>query len=169
MRQVTGLIWMSLLAAGCTPTDALLPEYRGSAPLPGADGTPYEDSEPLPPEEVTGQCGETHVVDMTLTGFVVDAQWQPVAGMEVWLEERNWTPLNSHGETVTDENGRYELALTDLPIVEGCWGIGPQFYVVSEDGPAWCEVPANMQLVIAWLDETLEADISGYPCVLLED
>lgn len=167
MRHVARLTALPLLLAACAAPDsaASLPEFSG-APLPGEDGTPYEDAEPLDPADATGQCGDVHIVDMTLTGYVVDDQWQPVDGIDVWLEERNWTPLNSHGEGRTDGTGRFRLELTDVPIVEGCWGIGPQFYVVSEAGAAACEVPANMQLVIAWLDDTLEADISGYPCVL---
>ena len=164
LRLVAGL---SLFVACTPPSELDLPQFVG-APPPGEDD-PYEGADPLDPADLDSQCGETHTVDMTLSGYVIDDAWQPVADVSVWLEERNWTPLNSHGEAVTDERGRYHLSLTDVPIVEDCWGTGPQFYVVSEQGRARCEVPANMQLVIAWLDETLEADISGYPCVLVEE
>lgn len=171
MRRTDRRPLMTTLAIliGCQPgvSDLDLPGFVG-APPPD-EGTPFEDAEPLDPADMDGQCGEVHFVDMTLTGYVVDTSWTPVAGVDVWLEERNWTPPNSHGEAVTGADGRYELPLTDVPIVENCWGIGPQFFVMSEQGVATCEVPANMQLVIAWLDETLEADISGYPCMLVDD
>ena len=166
MRATAPLLALAL--AGCAQQDL--------QPLPGVGGNavplqdnPYEDADSLDPADANGQCGETHIVDMTLSGYALDEQWRPMANTEVWLEERNWTPRNRHGTGVTDDSGRFEFELHDVPIVEDCWGIGPQFYLMSASGVRTCEVPANMHIVIAWLDESLYADISGYPCVLQAD
>lgn len=128
-----------------------------------------------PPLELLGQldhadeaCGETHLVDMTLSGRVLDADWQPVPDVGVWVEERDWNPGKVHGTGLTDQAGHFDLALSDLPLIEGCWSIGPRFFVAAEEDTLVCEVPADTQLVIAWLDSTLDADLSGYPCVLAD-
>ncbi len=86
----------------------------------------------------------------------------------MWLEERNWRPTTIHGHGTTDDLGNFLFEIDEIPIVEGCWGIGPQFYVVGEDGSRIGEIPVNMQIVFAWLDETLAADVMGLPLVVQE-
>ncbi|MBX2797335.1 MAG: hypothetical protein KTR31_06705 [Myxococcales bacterium] len=111
-------------------------------------------------------CGSVHYVDMTLMGVVLDVDHEPAVDVDVWLEERNWSPHTVHGEGTTDDEGRFYFDIEQVPIVEECWGIGPQFFLAADDGSSGGEIPANMHIVWAWLDGTYEADISGLPCVL---
>ncbi|HHO49939.1 MAG TPA: hypothetical protein ENK18_03485 [Deltaproteobacteria bacterium] len=140
---------------------------------PGAPGAPPD---PKPPttlssptstgsgDELESACGITHVVDMTISGVVVDAAWRGVSGAEVWLEERDWGPTVVRGSGLSHEDGAFLFEIEQVPIIEGCWGIGPQFHVVADDGLRIGEIPVNMQIVFAWLDGSLEANAAGLPC-----
>lgn len=117
---------------------------------------------------VESACGATHYADMTISGVVIDASWQRVAGAAVWLEERDWGPTTVRGEGVSAADGTFLFEIEQVPIVEECWGIGPQFHIVAEDGLRIGEIPVNMQIVFAWLDGTLVADTDGLPCLIRE-
>ena len=82
-------------------------------------------------------------------------------GADVWLEQRNWGPTEVHGEGITAANGAFRFPVLRLPIVEGCWGVGPQFFAVADSGPYIGELGINMQVVQGWQDGSLIADLSA--------
>ncbi|MEQ1507175.1 MAG: hypothetical protein ABMB14_33410, partial [Myxococcota bacterium] len=118
------------------------------------DGTPQDSA-----------CGETELVALELSGVALTADGAPAAGAEVWLEQRDWGPTEIHGSGLADDAGRFRFAVTEVPIVAGCWGIGPQFWASASHGGATGEVAVNMQVVMAWLDGSGVADLSDVPVV----
>ncbi|MEQ1571919.1 MAG: hypothetical protein ABMA64_40200 [Myxococcota bacterium] len=148
---------MIAVVSGCA--SELAPIEVGVPDLPEAEDPATED--------VASACGDTHHVDVVVTGVLHDADGAPIPDAEVRLEERNWSPLAVYGVGHTDEDGFAWFEATALPIVEGCWGIGPQFYMVVDTTSHLAEVGANPTVVSAWLDGTLEADFSSFSFELL--
>jgi hypothetical protein len=104
-------------------------------------------------------CGDIHEVDFELTGVLVRPQGMPVANASVWLEQRDWGPTVVHGSGTTDADGIFRFTAAAVPIVEGCWAIGPQFFAVAHLGELYAEDGANMEIVQAWLDGSSVADL----------
>jgi hypothetical protein len=130
--------------------------------IAGADPT-WETGAVEPEDEGTlatadaSACGATYEDDFVVSGILVRPDGTPVPSAEVWLEQRDWGPLTVHGDGWTDASGRFSFSAVDVPIVEGCWAIGPQFYVAALLGELYAEDGANMEIVQAWLDGTHEA------------
>jgi len=106
--------------------------------------------------------------DLTLTGDVHDGSSMAV-GVEVRIEERNYeTSTQVHGTGVTDDQGRYRIDATALPIVEGCWGWATGFYVVAQQGDRTAEWGINSVITGAWQDGEASADLSDVPLDLAD-
>ncbi|MEZ4235160.1 MAG: hypothetical protein R3F59_03160 [Myxococcota bacterium] len=112
-----------------------------------------------------GACGPTHLVDLRIVGVAIGSDAAPLAGAVARLETRDWGPVTVHGAGTTVDDGSFDFLALDVPIVEGCWAIGPQFYVVVEEGALYGEDGANPEVVRAWLDGTYVADLSDPPVV----
>lgn len=121
-----------------------------------------EEDDTLPPSA----CGETHIVDEQISGRVTDPAGNPVADADVWLEQRDWGALRIHGGGISDADGTFLFPATELPIIEGCWGVGPQFYAVADTGEVVGEVGANMAVVRGWQDGTGIADLHSLSFVV---
>ena len=100
--------------------------------------------------------------DLTLTGDVTDGG-APAPGVTVRVEERVFAPGTVHAEGTTDAQGRYSLAATDLPIVDGCLGWAMGFFVVADDGARTAEWGINSVISGAWSRGESSADLSGIP------
>jgi hypothetical protein len=117
--------------------------------------TPSEDafdSEPLDTGLFESACGDTHEVDFELTGVLLRPDGAPVASAPVWLEQRDWGPTVVHGSGTTGDDGTFRFHVVEVPIVEGCWAVGPQLFAVAHLGELHAEDGANMEIVTAWLD-----------------
>ena len=126
--------------------------------------------EVVPTEPSTGEpdgaCGDVSAIDVGITGGVVDLDEQPIAGAHVVLEERNWVPGTIHGEADTDEQGRFAMDATNLPVVEGCWGVAVQFYLVGTADDLRDEAPMNSQIIGAYTTGTFAVELGAFPLVL---
>lgn len=107
-----------------------------------------------------GACGETSFIALDVSGRVVDDAGRAVHDVSVWVEQRHWGPTVVHGTGTTDTEGRYQFEASEMPIVDGCWGTGPQFFGVASDGTQRTELEINYALVTAWLGGTERVDLS---------
>ena len=114
-------------------------------------------------------CGDLYLVDLSVGGTVHDADGAPVPNAVVWLEERSWSPGTIHGSGTTDADGVVWFDVFQVPILEECWAVGPQFFLVAEAYGQTADVPANFTVVSAWLDGTMEADLSPFQFELVAD
>lgn len=143
--------WVVVVCAGCEDLEGVEPM---TVPSPSPEVAAPERDEPPAEVEAPSACGETWHPNLEVVGQVFDADGAPVADADVWLELRNWGPLQVQGEGSTDDDGRFSFTAWEVPIVEGCWAIGPQFYLVAESGDVTGDQGVNMTLVRAWQDGT---------------
>lgn len=117
-------------------------------------------------DDPQGACGDVSAIDVTITGTVRDGDQQWVPGAEVALEERNWEPGTIHGQATTDADGRFTMSAVNLPVVEGCWGVVVQFWLIGTSGDLSGEKPMNSLIIGAYTDETFSVDLGGGPLIL---
>lgn len=127
---------------------------------------PTDPATETPTDDPQGACGDVSAIDVRITGGAVDADQQPVAGAHVALEERNWVPGTIHGEADTDASGRFALDATSLPVVEGCWGVAVQFYLIGTAGDLTGEKPMNSQIIGSYTTGTFEVELGPFPLIL---
>jgi hypothetical protein len=148
-RDARGRAWWAgvllVAAVGC----------RGETPT-----TPTGDDD----DEPTGACGEVTSFDTTVRGRVEDAAGAPVPFADVWLEERNWAP-GEKGRGKADADGVFAIGARSLPVVEDCWGVATQFWLVGEKDALWGEWPATRILIPAY-EYGEDADMGDLPLVL---
>ena len=118
-----------------------------------------DTDEPVPTK---GACGETTRWDIEVIGAVTNGEG-PVEGAEVRLEERNYNAGTVHGTSVTDSDGEFVIAAIDVVSVEDCWGTLLDYHVVAESGDEIGEKKANTYLHTAIYNESLSADMRGFP------
>ena len=118
------------------------------------------DSEPI------GACGELSSFDVTVVGRVKDLDNQWVAGVNVALEERNWSPGTIHGASVSDGDGAFSFAASGLPVVEDCWGTAVQYWLVGASGALAGEKPMNPLMVDAYESGLGVVDLGEFPLIL---
>lgn len=131
----------------------------GGGGSPVDSGTP-EGEVPDPP----GACGDVTSFDTTVRGVVEDAAGARVPFAEVWLEERNWAP-GEKGRGAADADGVFAIDGRSLPVVEDCWGVATQFWLVGEKGDLWGEWPATRILIPAYTYGE-DAEMGDLPLVL---
>ena len=110
----------------------------------------------------SGACGETSRWDIAVTGSVRH-EGAPLEGATVVLEDRGYNLGEILGSGVTDSDGRFQLDALQVVSIEDCWGTLLNYFVVAESGDLYGEKKANTYLHTAIYDETLEADMSGFP------
>lgn len=148
---------LALSAVGCGSAAEVDPVDRG-----GAESLlQTEPEDPVPDGAPESACGEATLIDLVVTGTVHDLDGEPIVDHQVWVEERSWMPGTVFGEGQTGPNGRVEFEIHDVPIVEGCWGVGPQFWTVISGGSGEAELPSNPLVVGAWLEGSKAIDLSG--------
>ena len=111
---------------------------------------------------VQDECEDPVFVDLVITGDVTDGG-AAAPGVTVRIEERIFQPGSVHGEGVTDGAGRYSIAASALPIVDGCLGFAMGFFVVADDGARTAEWGINSVISGAWSRGEDTADLSGIP------
>jgi hypothetical protein len=136
---------VGIAVAGCSGGDPTTP-------------TGDDDGEP------SGACGEVTSFDVTIRGHVEDAAGAPVAFADVWIEERNWDP-GEKGRGRSDAAGQFAIDGRDLPVVEDCWGLATQYWIVGEKDELTGEWPATRILIPAYASGG-DADMGGLPLVL---
>lgn len=151
---------LSLVLSACSESVTAAPPEAVALP------EPEDPASTAVPESA---CGDTTLVDVTICGTLRDADGAPITGASARLEERSWMPGTVFGAGDSDDAGEVWFDAVAVPIVEGCWAVGPQFYLVVDAGGAVGEAPANATVVGAWLDGTLEADFSAFVIELVTD
>lgn len=111
-----------------------------------------------------GACGAVSTFDTTIRGHVEDASGAPVPFATVWIEERNWQP-GEYGRGAADADGVFAVDGRDLPVVEDCWGVATQYWLVGEKDELSGEWPATRILIPAWTTGE-DADMADLPLVL---
>jgi len=119
-------------------------------------------------EPPDGACGDVTHVDMRLLGVVNNEQGNPAPFAEVSLEDRGWEPGTLLGFAYADLKGRFDLPITQLADVEGCWETILNYTVVAELGPQSGEFKVNSRLQAAITNGSLVADISDVPINMSE-
>lgn len=127
----------------------------------GDEASPTPHSAEPPP---TGACGDVTSFDTVVRGHVEDAAGAPVAFATVWLEERNWAP-GELGRGTSDAAGAFAVEARDLPVVEDCWGVATQFWLVGQKDALTGEWPATRILIPAY-ESGVDADMGPLPLVL---
>jgi hypothetical protein len=138
--------------------------FGGLAGCAGGDPTTPTDTD----DPYAGACGDILEADMEISGRVEDASGAPVAGADVWVEERNWAPGTIHGQGTTGADGTFAFSILDLPIVEGCWGTAVQFYLAGESAGLQGDKPVNPPIIGAWNDGSMQVELADFPLVLEE-
>ncbi|MFC4637849.1 carboxypeptidase regulatory-like domain-containing protein [Deinococcus hohokamensis] len=112
-RTLSAVLLTTLLAAcgGATP-----PGPVTSPPSPTTPGQPA----PVPPGT---PAPEDPVQAYTMQGVVVNAQGEPLAGVEVWADNTLYYNMNALG--VTDSKGHYRIELPREQL--GTWRAGGRF------------------------------------------
>jgi hypothetical protein len=124
-----------------------------------------EDTDTVDADDNKGACGDTSLWDITVIG-AVSHQGQFVEGATVELEDRGYNTGQILGSGVTDSDGVFELDAFDVVSVEDCWGTLLNYYIVAEFEDIAGEKKANTYLHTAIYDESLEADMRGFPVEL---
>ncbi len=128
-------------------------------------------SDPLPPPDTDGACGDVTTHDVTLLGAVV-LDDLPFEGATIWVEDRGWEPGTILAEGVTGADGTVTFALDDLVSVEDCWGVLLDYVAVASavspaDGSTLSgETDLNSHLFSAIDSGSLVADFSPFPIEL---
>ena len=104
--------------------------------------------------------------DFRVVGTVEDDDHQPVADVDLALEERNWSPGTVHGTSRSEASGAFVLDASELPVVEDCWGTAVQYWLVGTRGDLAGEKPMNSLLVRAWLDGVEDVDLGQFPLIV---
>lgn len=113
-----------------------------------------------------GACGEFSSIDVTITGRVRDTDQQWVAGVDLALEERNWSPGTVHGRSVSDSQGSFSFAASGLPILEDCFGTAIQFWLVGQTDDLSGEKPMNPLIIEAWESGEHAISLGEFPLLL---
>ncbi len=142
-----------MILAGCIP-----PETDSDLSLPTADTHTTTDSETGETAEPTGSCGEVGTFDMVIRGRAENVAGGGVAGADLTLVERNWSP-GTYGKAVTDSSGRFELKGVALPYAEKCWGTGVQIWLEGETDSLAGDRPLNWDLIKAIAAEAKELEM----------
>ena len=121
-----------------------------------------EDSDTIEGGGSSGACGETSRWDVSVVG-TVRHQGEPLEGAMVVLEDRGYNPGEVLGTGVTDTQGGFQFEALEVVSIEDCWGTLLNYFVVAESGTLYGEKKANTYLHTAIYDESLEADMSGFP------
>jgi hypothetical protein len=115
--------------------------------------------------ETKGACGEVTEWDITVYG-VVTLDGDLVEGASIELEDRGYNLGTILGSGISDANGEFEFLAAQVVSVEDCWGTLLNYYLNAESGDLFGEKKVNTYLHTAIYDETLEADIRGFPVKL---
>ena len=129
----------------------------------GGGGGDSDDDTDVDVPGVQDECEDPVFVDLGITGEVTDGGAPAAAGVAVRIEERTFAPGSVHGEGVTDGDGRFSIAATELPIVDGCLGFAMGFFVVADDGTRTAEWGINSVISGAWSRGESSADLSAIP------
>lgn len=132
------LIWMVLLAAGCTDGDTDTGEVVGV------------------------ECGEPTAHEATISGRVEDASGAGVAGATVVLEDRAWNLGDILGTATSGGDGTFTLSASEVIEIENCWG-QLNYTLVATEGDREGEKVITNYVFNAVDDGSFAVDLKDFP------
>lgn len=116
------------------------------------------DSGRMPDEPAPCSKGETF--DLTVRGQVVDPADEPLGGVTITLEERNWLP-GTYGTATSAGDGSFSVTGRDLPLVlEACWDNAVRFWIAGHTDGLSGDQPINSLVLGALLRDQASLDLA---------
>jgi hypothetical protein len=117
--------------------------------------------------EPVGACGDvTSIPELTIVGRVRDVDQNWVEGVDLALEERNWSPGTVNGTATSGPGGQFELVATNLTVVEECWGTAVSYWLHGVTDTAEGDKPMNPDLEHAWSSGSDQVDLGEFPLIV---